>query len=1762
MTNEQHNDPLKVILGDEINVSEDRVKNLYLGATQVSYKSIPVSGTIQGGSIFFNSVGVPDLANSVISRNMRIRYRVVVTAGPNQLGMFNPNVVAQETTGLGSSSLPYAAFRPFPLSTVTNCLTVSINGSSTSVRLRDVMSGITRTIPRDYLEKEATQCPSQLDNGWILVSDNQLGLNSTVGSATNFITSSQPLSSCYNCPKATSRASFVPISYTVGTDTPYVPDRAEYEISEPIFCSPMTLDYNQTWLGNVNMLSVMYQYSNLGDMVVYGQSVAGTVSGLNPYPVGYSVSLVENSAKLCFAIASVDTRIVSIPKIINYPFSNPQLYSTRLKPFIPPMSMTPVQNTGNVSSQVIRLSYMPSLIYIYAQIPPDVRAQYSRQALLGESHYSYPDVFYSLGSSNNLEYDASQTNVLSVRLNNRDGLMAGSSIGDLYKMSVSNGYDSSFTDWLASPIIIINPVKDLGIDFSQDVYPDMLGITTLSVQCSFNTYNMVSRTLQTLYQPPTLPLLHTTASANFEYYAFVDDVAAYLYQLEQGVDTTPQLKTAFQTSTPCQYLFYAPIENIFWAVSGSSGVFVYSSTGVLIAQYPQTNFIAGFWAGSLTQSSQLFIAFPIQSSQFVQVLTLVGTTITSLQDIASDQYGNLLTNVTAIGRDATSLTIAQGLKVTVYTGTTYYNPIRNVIIPTPPALLQAPKRALLGEVPASYNEYYTYVRMNGTIGAGRTGELSTAENGGPPTFISGISLVDSLGEPKECLGFFYDPLNSKFWAVAPSYVYVYNLNGSFFTELPIYGTVITFATFLPSKVAGVNGLLTIGGGSLVGVETLVGNTIVDYVITAIERDVAGNPFVNLTSASINDSGLLVIASAQQTSTYAVTAGGTVVTGVRDTILADLSPTASITSLSIDEPNDRLFCSIADGDYRISSYVLSTGVLILSGSATAQGPLNIVYDEQSEQLRTSLNTAIQTINITDPATLAFTTPYTFEPDTAASIGYSTFVAPPPPPVVDPAYGYYAFVNAETEACLYQIVAPNTTPQFVSSFTLTNSTGATVVCNYLQYDSFNAVYWACSETFIYVYSGTGAFIAQQAVSNVVSASFYESTALGISAQIVLCIIAGTQNYVSVWNLVGSTITQVGSIISDNFAGQAFTRITCASRDATNLVIADSYLGGASPCAITVYSISGTTFTALRDLSFAGAPTTEFFSSILIDTPNNRFFTVTDLWFPNIIANHSLLGTYYDLLGTQITGPSPINSLACFPDFVFASNAQGTGVSPTAPTVYSGNISTLTPSGVFNGYSSGAVPIAICDYTHNTLPIIQVVVGVIATNPSGAEIVCQGVGNVYNTVSNPIAGMPNRRVNISVDQAGYLWFSNDRYPSGVFKANELPVITDTPPYLNYVANGLTVTEQNFRLNNAPVLTGIDSITFDVRQGSTLMYCSYQGTIYTAQYSAFNNAYIMSQYIASSISYGGLYIPPLSAYQTGTPINNLGIYNLTTGANITTSSQLGNGGIHNTLSYDSVSDQVLTPINSIVGTLVCSVPSLTLVDTYNYNPRYCINLGYSMITEPPPPTNIYDVVSISPYTANNLFYCVLNETTSGGALVSSTKQSYNLTTGVQIATAVADTSPPSFTIFYDTLLDLLVCSGGVEIENRVKKLDPATLATDTTYNIAPPTVSYLGFSTEIKTEPPVPPAPSGTDWATLNEVDLQILTIQEGICQISPDFFRINTACISMAEAEDAIIDASEGIDASFVPQSVEGLGGNRGLFGSQRSVISGIARGAVDE
>jgi hypothetical protein len=439
----------KLSIAKQVNVGREHSKILRVCGTLTSKQVVSPNGNVSSSQILFSNVALPSLSSSVISKNMRVRYvlQVAATATPPVFNPFAANDAAQPTLVL----------RQFPLSSVTDTLTATINNVSSTINLRQVLSGYTRVIDPKYLECKASEGPSQCDDNCILTADALLAVDAAP-------LSNQVFSTYYNG-SHTNRGSFEP--FVVGTPA----NSVRYEIVEPVMVSPLTLDDEAIFLANINTFSLQYNMSNTLDMVL--------TSGQAALPAGLAVSFV--SAFLEFDIISLDTRIVSIPRVYMTDYVNPQYF---LKDGSAAVGIGALVPQIQIVSDSIRLATMPETIIIYA-----APSQASRSATPGR----LADAFLQWGSAG-----ATDTGALSIQLNSRQGLLRAASTKELYRMSVRNGYPYSFTTWqkTGGPVIV-NTVVDLGLSpENSDIFPQMAGNVILQVTATYNNSNYVNAAVQ------------------------------------------------------------------------------------------------------------------------------------------------------------------------------------------------------------------------------------------------------------------------------------------------------------------------------------------------------------------------------------------------------------------------------------------------------------------------------------------------------------------------------------------------------------------------------------------------------------------------------------------------------------------------------------------------------------------------------------------------------------------------------------------------------------------------------------------------------------------------------------------------------------------------------------------------------------------------------------------------------------------------------------------------------------------------------------------------------------------------------------------------------------------------------------------------------------------------------------------------------------------------------------------------------------------
>jgi hypothetical protein len=519
---------LQLILDNRINISSETTKVIAISGTQVNaFELSPEGGGNYNSTITWQNVITPSLANTVVSRNIRMRYLLTVTAPagsavPPFANPFSPEVAAQ------------CALRSWPLQSICDNISLILNGSTCNINSRALISAFQRTLPMPWLENEGTECPCVPDNSaslsvdapsaygyfvsgaaypapnalvnvtlsnglfgqWVAAAAAPaIGATVTVQVYNNaaravgnllpitaqFIyttpvagaiipvylnqgttTSSQPLSGYYNSKGAT-RSSFVPVVYDV------LNRLVTFEVSESLLISPLTIHDTESYLSNINTLSLTLTYSNLLDMMVWGKGAV--------IP-DYTVAITDPKLELTYI--QVSNNVVSIPRLTSYPFENMVFFTQSA---VATMDMATLE-TYTLTSNTVRLQSLPSRMYIFAR--PTLNTY--RQGQVG--NVSYADAFLSLADMPNLN----------ISIGNRTGLLSSASAKSIFRICKKNQYSSTFNDFAygSGSLIVLDPVEDLGVSLdSGETLPGESASINFSISGKWSNKNYVASYAQT-----------------------------------------------------------------------------------------------------------------------------------------------------------------------------------------------------------------------------------------------------------------------------------------------------------------------------------------------------------------------------------------------------------------------------------------------------------------------------------------------------------------------------------------------------------------------------------------------------------------------------------------------------------------------------------------------------------------------------------------------------------------------------------------------------------------------------------------------------------------------------------------------------------------------------------------------------------------------------------------------------------------------------------------------------------------------------------------------------------------------------------------------------------------------------------------------------------------------------------------------------------------------------------------------------------------
>jgi hypothetical protein len=287
----------------------------------------------------------------------------------------------------------------------------------------------------------------------------------------------QPLSK-YEGSYGTTRGSFKAIRYQnniAGGGQSGLPagqwDIFTYEVSEPLLISPLTLHEREVALGNINVLSIIANFSNLKDMIC----TSGCIAGLYD-PANLNVQIVATPAvpQLQIQVFQVDPNVVQIPRAITYDFESVVYFPKTLATNV---DLTADNYTQIFQSDLIRFSSLPKRIFVFGRVAMSQRLQNAG---------AYPDVFLGMGDP------LSGLGQTSIQIDTRSGLLAAASTKQLWKASTEAGLEMSWErfQYGDGAVLCIDPVKLLGVNVEQGMpLPGMSQNVNFQIQVCLNNAN-------------------------------------------------------------------------------------------------------------------------------------------------------------------------------------------------------------------------------------------------------------------------------------------------------------------------------------------------------------------------------------------------------------------------------------------------------------------------------------------------------------------------------------------------------------------------------------------------------------------------------------------------------------------------------------------------------------------------------------------------------------------------------------------------------------------------------------------------------------------------------------------------------------------------------------------------------------------------------------------------------------------------------------------------------------------------------------------------------------------------------------------------------------------------------------------------------------------------------------------------------------------------------------------------------------------------
>ena len=339
--------------------------------------------------------------------------------------------------GNNSSKILYPQswnFAPFPLHQLCQTLSLTLNNTSISTQIRDILPAMLRCMDTEDLYEYNSMCPTSFDR-YAKYADEAYGYldadATTVSNADILHLASGAVNSYSNFQGFKGlRDEFIPrgafaidgyFSDSAGSTsiTQAQADATDAGTAfyvklttyEPVLISPLVWGKNKGQSAAYGLQNIILQYTLTND-------ASRAIRGINNFATTTLQSILSSEIHLNFLTPQPSTLLnarnvlphYQIDRLISsFPNSVPTAYDANA-------------NGAPVSSQTFTLSVIPDYIIVYIRPPTSKLASYK------------PDSFASISG-------------LNIQFANTSGILSTAQVNNLYQISSENGYNGSFLEW-------------------------------------------------------------------------------------------------------------------------------------------------------------------------------------------------------------------------------------------------------------------------------------------------------------------------------------------------------------------------------------------------------------------------------------------------------------------------------------------------------------------------------------------------------------------------------------------------------------------------------------------------------------------------------------------------------------------------------------------------------------------------------------------------------------------------------------------------------------------------------------------------------------------------------------------------------------------------------------------------------------------------------------------------------------------------------------------------------------------------------------------------------------------------------------------------------------------------------------------------------------------------------------------------------------------------------------------------------------------